>query len=236
MDVITSNLKPECASCPVHSNALTRDLLGGQGGHCACIFRPSRYQRNQILYFEGGEAKHLFSLKSGLVKLVKSLENGKERIVRALFPGDVFGFEGLAETHYPLTAVVLKDSDICSVPRDRFLEFLRTNPDVALSVIAFLVSEVGRVRSQITDMSFKDARSRLATLLLSLVVAEECGSRGKLSLELPFSSQEVGEILELSSETVSRTWTALEKDALIEKSGRQILIPDLPRLERATRR
>jgi len=56
------------------------------------------------------------------------------------------------------------------------------------------------------------------------------------SLTLPFSSQEIDEILELSSETVSRTWRALQKDRLIEKSGRQIAIPDLARLEKAARR
>jgi CRP-like cAMP-binding protein len=55
-------------------------------------------------------------------------------------------------------------------------------------------------------------------------------------LTLPFSSQEIGEILEFSSETVSRTWTALQKDRLIEKRGRQIVIPDLGKLEEATRR
>jgi CRP-like cAMP-binding protein len=228
--------RPECVNCPVLSTSLFRNLSGDQAARLSCVFRPAHYHRNQILYFEGGQAKHLFSLRTGLVKLVKSLENGKDRIVRALFPGEIFGFESLAESSYPLTAVVLKDSEICSVSRDAFFDFLRSNTDIALAMIAFLVGEVARVRTQITDMSFKDARTRLATLLLSLVVPGEANSNGSALLTLPFSSQEIGEILEFSSETVSRTWTALQKDRLIEKRGRQIVIPDLGKLEAATRR
>ncbi len=231
-----NSLNPECTSCPVMSNPLFRNLSRDQAARFTCMFRPSHYHRNQILFFEGGQANHLFSLRSGLVKLVKSLENGKDRIVRALFPGEIFGFEALAETSYPLTAVVLKDSEICSISREAFFDFLRSNADITLSVIAFLVGEVDRVRAQITDMSFKDARTRLATLLLSLVAPADASANGKGEFNLPFSSQEVGEILELSSETVSRTWTALQKDRLLEKHGRLIVIPDLHKLEVATRR
>jgi len=231
-----NSLRPECANCPVLATPLIRSLSGDQAARLNCVFQPARYRRNQILFFEGGQAKHLFSLRSGLVKLVKSLENGKDRIVRVLFPGEIFGFESLAESGYPLTAVVLRDSEICSISRDAFFDFLRSNTDIALAMIAFLVGEVARVRTQITDMSFKDARARIATLLLSLVPADGTDSKRSSSLTLQLSSQEVGEILELSSETVSRTWTALQKDRLIEKRGRQIVIPNLEKLERATRR
>jgi len=225
-----------CTNCPVLTSPLLSSLSSDQAERFTCVFRLAHYRRNQILFFEGGKADHIFSIRSGLVKLVKSLENGKDRIVRGLFPGEIFGFETLADSTYSLTAVVLKDSEICSVSRDVFFDFLHSNSDIAMAMISFLVAELGRVRMQITDMSFKDARTRLATLLLSLLASGEANSDSPGSLTLPFSSQEIGEILELSSETVSRTWRALQKDHLIEKSGRQIVIPDLAKLENAARR
>lgn len=223
-------LKPNCTGCPVTPNLLFREATGEQLAQLGCIFRPTRLHRNHVLYLEGSSAQHLFGLRSGLVKLVNLLENGKERIIRVLFPGAIFGFEALTKTPYPVTAVVLQDSEICVVPCAEFFCLLHTSTDTALGVIRYLVSEVTRVRSQIADMSFKDARMRVATFVLSLVPPNELKSSQTVAITLPFSSLEIGEILELSPETVSRTWSVLRRDGLIQKHGRNLVIQDLDRM------
>ena len=168
--------------------------------------------------------------------MVKSLENGKERITRILFPGDLFGLEALNQESYPVTAVVIEDSEICSVPREQFFAFLRSNPDISIDMIRLLVSEIAEARSQMTSMSFKDARMRVATFVLSLISVSEGSASNSCSLTLPLSSQEIAEILELSPETVSRTWHALRQEGLIEKRGRRLFIQDLHALEVTAKR
>ncbi|HEV2352033.1 MAG TPA: Crp/Fnr family transcriptional regulator [Terriglobia bacterium] len=223
-------MKPNCADCPVISNLLFREASSGEPSSLECIFRPTRLHRNHVLYLEGSSAQHLFGLRSGLVKLVNLLENGKERIVRVLFPGAIFGFEALTKTPYPVTAVVLQDSEICVVPCDEFFSLLHSSTDTALGVIRYLVGEVTRVRSQIAEMSFKDARMRVATFVLSLVPPAELESSETVAVTLPFSSLEIGEILELSPETVSRTWGVLRRDGLVQKRGRKLIIQDLEKM------
>lgn len=229
-------MKAGCPDCRVLSSTLFRSLPAEQVKRFTCIFCPTRYHRNQILFFEGGAAHHLFALNVGLVKMVKSLENGKERITRILFPGDLFGLEALNQQTYPVTAVVLEDSEICSVPREQFFGFLRSNPDISIDMIRLLVSEIAEARTQMTSMSFKDARMRVATLVLSLISAGEGSAPNSCSLMLPLTSQEIAEILELSPETVSRTWHALRQAGLIEKRGRRLVIQDLQALEATARR
>ncbi len=185
---------------------------------------------------EGGSAQHVFALHTGLVKVVKSLENGKDRITRVLFPGELLGLEALTEQTYPLTAVTLRDCEICASSRDEFLEFLRANPDIALGMIRFLVGEVTRVRTQVTDMSFKDARMKVATLLLSLVHTEVEGPAQAHALTLPFSRQEISEILELSPETVSRTLSSFRREQVLEARGRKLSIQDVGKLQHAAQR
>jgi CRP-like cAMP-binding protein len=88
-----------------------------------------------------------------LVKLVKLLENGKERIVRIVFPGELFGLEGLTDSNYGLTSVTLSESEICVTSPDEFFSFLRRDSEVALNLVRFLVgdpdSEVTRQRERI---------------------------------------------------------------------------------------
>ena len=227
---------PLCTDCPVLKSVLFRGLSSEQIARLGCVFRSTRYRRSQILFFEGGVSQHVFALHSGLVKVVKSLENGKDRITRVLFPGELFGLEALTETNYPLTAVTLRDCEICAASRDEFLEFLHANPDVALGMVRFLVTEVTRVRTQVTDMCFKDARMKVATLLLSLVSSETQTSAETCSLTLPFSRQEISEILELSPETVSRTLSIFRRDQVLEARGRRVTIRDVKKLQAAAHR
>lgn len=231
-------LKPECTSCPVLTSEVFRNVSSDEVSRFTCIFVPTRYKRSQILFFEGAAAQHIFALRSGLVKMVKPLENGKERITRVLIPGEIFGLEALAEATYPLSAVVLQDAEICAISREQFYAFLRSNPDFTLEIVRFLVGEVARVRTQMTAMSFKDARRRVVTFILSLLSPDQVGPAGPgtCSLTLPLSSQEIGDVLELSPETVSRTWNILRREGLIEKRGRRLLIQDLKRFENAASR
>jgi CRP/FNR family transcriptional regulator len=200
------------------------------------VFRPARYRKNQILFFEGGIAQHLFALHTGLVKMVKSLENGKDRITGVLFPGQLFGLEALSDPTYPLAAVTLRDSEICAASRDEVVLFLQSNPEIALGMVRFLVAEIGRVRAQVTDMSFKDARMKLATFLLSLVASDSTPPDGHITLTLPLSRQEISEVLELSPETISRTLASFRQQELIVARGRHVTIQNFEGLKAAARR
>ncbi len=227
---------PNCSSCPVLKSSLFGSMSTDAIQALGCVFRPARYRRNQILFFEGGIAQHLFALHSGLVKVVKSLDNRKERITGVLFPGELFGLEALTDLSYPLTAVTLRDSEICAAPREDFSGYLRTNPDVAVGMVRFLVGELKRVRKQVTDMSFKDARMKVATFLLSLINSDTPTINGVVNLTLPLSRLEISEVLELSPETISRTLSSFRKDQLVMARGRHLVIQNRAAMESVAHR
>jgi CRP-like cAMP-binding protein len=227
---------PGCANCPVLKTSVFRDFSTEQIQSIGCVFRPARYRRNQILFFEGGSAQHLFALHSGMVKMVKGLDNGKQRITGVLFPGELFGLESLTDVSYPLTAVVLRDCEICAAPREEFSNYMRTNPDIAIGMVRFMVGELERVRNQVTDMSFKDARMKLATFLLSLIGPDTPAANGSINLTLPLSRQEISEVLELSPETISRTLSAFRREQLLTARGRRLIIQNRAGLEAVARR
>ena len=227
---------PGCSNCPVLKTSLFGDMSLDQIQALGCVFRPARYRRNQILFFEGGMAQHLFALHSGLVKMVKSLDNKKDRITGVLFPGELFGLEALTDESYPITAVALRDCEICAAPREDFATYLRTNPEIAIGMVRFLVGELERVRTQVTDMSFKDARMKVATFLLSLVTSDTPVTNGTINLTLPLSRQEISEVLELSAETISRTLSSFRREQLVVARGRHMVIQNRAGLEAVAHR
>ena len=225
-----------CERCPVLESVLYSGLSSAQVSALACVFRPSTYRKNQILFFEGGAAQRVFALRSGLIKVVKSLENGKERITRVVYPGELLGIEALSESTYPVTAVALRNCSICSASREEFITFLSSDAGLSLGMIRSLVEEVSRLRAQVADMSFKDARMKVATLILSLIQSETAAPSPPYTLHLPFSRQEISEILELSPESVSRAFTALKDEGLLEVRARHLMVRNLDQLRSAARR
>jgi CRP-like cAMP-binding protein len=221
-----------CKRCSVLTVSLFGKKCADQSTAGGCVFKPGHYRRNQTVFFEGGNAQHLFALNAGLVKVVKYLENGKDRITGVLFPGEIFGLESLTDASYPLTAIALRDSEICAAPREEFSSYLRHNPEVAVGMVRFLVEELKRVQAQVTEMSFKDARMKVATLLLSLADTSAAEAAGPgADIILPVSRREISEILELSPETISRAFAFFRQEGMLTAHGRHIVIQNRPALE-----
>jgi len=128
--------------------------------------------------------------------------------------------------------VALRDCEICAAPREEFSTYMRSNPEIAIGMVRFLVQELKRIRTQVTDMSFKDARMKVATFLLSLVASDPVAAdNGNVSLTLPLSRQEISEVLELSPETISRTLGYFRKEAMVAARGRHLVIQNRAALE-----
>jgi CRP-like cAMP-binding protein len=85
-------------------------------------------------------------------------------------------------------------------------------------------------------MSFKDARMKLATFLLSLITSDTPVSNGTVNLTLPLSRQEISEVLELSPETISRTLSSFRREQLLVARGRHMVIQNRAGLEKVAHR
>ena len=73
-------------------------------------------------------------------------------------------------------------------------------------------------------LSKKNAEGRVATLLLSLSRRYGRRNLSSNSLRLPMSRMDIGNFLGLTIETVSRTFSRLQKEGVINVGGREIHI------------
>ena len=78
----------------------------------------------------------------------------------------------------------------------------------------------------------KTAKARVATFLLKLV--RQAAERGRPGLDLfiPMTRQMIGDYLGITTETVSRTFTALKREGLISLAGgHHVTLSDVERLQ-----
>ncbi|MEX2365411.1 MAG: helix-turn-helix domain-containing protein, partial [Pseudohongiellaceae bacterium] len=124
----------------------------------------------------------------------------------------------------------LETSSVCEIPFNQLEDLSRQIPVLQHHFFQVMSRQIESNHKMLLTLSKKNAEGRLATLLVSL--SHRFGRRhfSPNALRLPMSRQDIGNFLGLTIETVSRTFTRLQKDGIIEVDGREIRILDHDRL------
>ena len=95
-----------------------------------------RLHTNEILFSKGEEGDSLFLINSGWVKIVTEDSRGSEVILNQLGAGEVIGEMALLDNEPRSAGVIaLSETTVLELKRDDFMEILKQQPDIALSVI-----------------------------------------------------------------------------------------------------
>ena len=126
-------------------------------------------QKNRMIYWQEAFADEFYYLKNGKVKIFLSSEDGAEKTLTVLEPGNIFGeaafFDGLPRVS---SAKTLVKSEIITVTRKSLLECIRREPQFAMNLLTYLSQTIRMLSAQVISMTFLQADQRLARLLLSL--------------------------------------------------------------------
>lgn len=184
----------------------------------------------QSLIWEDDESILVANVIEGVLKLSTGTEDGREQIVGVVYPSDFIGRPFGGRTGHSVTA--LTEAKVCVFGRRDFDEFARNHPALEHKLLERTLGELERTRRWMLLLGRKSASEKIATFLLDMserLVQPGCeGSGGPVErFELPFSRQQVADVLGLTIETVSRQLTRLKSEGVIDlPSRREIVILD----------
>ena len=177
------------------------------------------YPRNVEIYGEGEPAEYLYKVISGAVRVTKLLDDGRRQITAFHLPGEIFGLE-LGKEHR-FSAEAISDCSILVVSRNAVVALATRDAEVARQLWTLTADALEQVQEHMLVLGCMNAKERVANFLLQLANRLSAGDE----VELPMSRQDIADYLGLTIETVSRTITQLEHDALITlPSSRRILL------------
>lgn len=189
----------------------------------ASIALEKHYRRGRTIFSQGEEGAGFYVVVSGKVKIFKLSPDGKEQILHIFGPGEPFAevpvFEG---RRFPAHALALEDSSLLFFPRAAFVGLIKTNPSLALSMLAVLSRRLRGFAALVDDLSLKEVPGRLATHLLYLSESQE-GSN-QVALDIP--KAQLAALLGTIPETLSRILTRMVKQGFIESDGPRVTILD----------
>lgn len=163
-----------------------------------------------LVFRRGDPGNEMYVIVSGGVKVSIALQSGKELVLGNLGPGESFGEIALFDPGKRTASVTTTaSSSFLVIYRPTFLPFLHEHPDVAIRLLGMLAHRLRVMDEMVKDTLFLDTPSRLARKLLDLAKVYGRYTRHGIQLATPFSTEELAEITELSSESVRtqvRAW------------------------------
>ena len=218
----------DCRRCGMRDIALFADLRDEDFDLIHAPIDDLRLQPDEVLYREGDTAHGLFTVRRGSLKLVRVTADGRVRIVRVLRPGDVAGLEALATSQYDSDAVALTDISVCRIPLSVINMLGGCSARLHRRLMEKWQHALKEADDWLADLNFGTARQRVAHFILKM------RNQADAQIATLFSREDMGAMLDLKLETVSREVRALVREKVIEpldKQGRVYRILDLPALQ-----
>jgi CRP/FNR family transcriptional regulator, anaerobic regulatory protein len=214
----------DCRHCGIRDMVLFADLREEDFALIHAPIDDLEYATGQPLVRMGETATSLYTLRVGVIKLVRNTVDGRQRIVRVLRAGDVVGLEALMGPTYDSDAIALTPIKVCRLPLQVIQRLNRETPRLHQRLLEKWHHSLKEADDWLADLNFGNARQRVAGLILKM------RSEHDASVSHLFSREDMGAMLDLKLETVSRTLSAFEREGLIEpldKNGRVYRVVDV---------
>ena len=168
----------------------------------------------EVLWHAGTEARGLFVLLEGEVRVVRS-RGGRQHVIHTEGPGGTLGEIPLfAGGVYPATAIAARRSLGVMITREGIEAAIQCDPRFAFSLLARLAQRVRGLIERLDGLATQDVTARLAEFLLR----RHQESRAP-SFALGRSQAEVAEELGTVREVVVRALRALRESGVIRAAG-----------------
>jgi CRP/FNR family transcriptional regulator len=174
--------------------------------------------RGELLYAEGSDVQGIFYLHRGMIKLSRRVAGVHSRIVGVLNPDDIAGLEALVASKYLCDAVALTSISVCRISPAAIQNILLNQcTDLQLKLMARWHVALKDAYDWLADLNFGSARQRVCRLILKMK------GRTDADIAVLFSREDMGSMLNLQLETVSREISCLVNEGAIrplDKQGR----------------
>jgi CRP/FNR family nitrogen fixation transcriptional regulator len=171
---------------------------------------------SSTIYAQSERAEFVYQMISGVVRTVTLHRDGRRIVHGFHLPGEIFGLEH--EKLHHCSAEAVRDTRLVQCPVSRLNLLFDTDNAAAQELWTSLLLSRDRTAERFMYVMHGSAFEKLAYFLIDLAWRTQSDVR----IELPMSRYDIADYLGLSSETVSRTFTAFRGRGLISTKGREV--------------
>ena len=209
---------PDALREALRETILFAELDDEQLTHIAAAGTVQSLPRGVILFEEGDEPGEFYLVLSGRVAIAQESDDGRESLLAALGPGELFGEMGFLDGYNrSAQARSLEESTVLMVPYAELRLLYEDNPSALWSAVRLLARRLRAMDRALSDTVFLDVMGRTAKRLLDMA-----GDRDEF--EMPLTQEELASMVGASRERVNKAIHAFVRLGWITHDQRQYRI------------
>ena len=187
----------------------------------------------QIFYTPQDRSERLFVLQKGRVRVFKMIDR-HEFTLAVVDEGTVFGEMALtAQRLQEAYAQAIEPSEVSVMQKQDLERLVLEKPEVGLKITHLLSERLRRYETRLEDITLKGITARLASLILLLLESEGVVSgRSYLKVPIHHTHEQLGTMIGTNREAVTRAFSQLQDEGLVELRRRLIYVGDIEALKR----
>jgi CRP/FNR family transcriptional regulator, anaerobic regulatory protein len=189
-----------------------------------------RWQKREMLFRAGDPMGAFFKIRSGVVAVSRTLDDGRRQIVAVRVAGDCVGYLHV-DGRYAFEGEALTEVEACAFNRRRFDAFAAQHSDLAAAVRETLSAALRQAGEAMLVLGQLKSIERVANFLAEMDALYQQRQISSRPLTLKMSRAEIADYLGLTIETVSRAFGKLKAGNVIGLMGSdEVIVLDIDRL------
>ncbi|WP_374556859.1 helix-turn-helix domain-containing protein [Thermomonas sp.] len=220
-------LRRSCADCSLQMLCLPAGVDADDLGRLESVVqRRKPLAKGDSLYRTGDPLRGVFVASEGSFKTVVINPAGEEHVLGFHLPGELFGLDAVGTGQHRCEAVALSDARVCELPFAQLSDIAAKLPSLQRQLLRVIGQSADRDHDHVDVLSRRQAGERVALFVHTLSERFRRIGRPADDFQLPMSRDEIARYLGLVLETVSRGFSRLHDDGIIEVRGRRVRILD----------
>ncbi|HYP32429.1 MAG TPA: fumarate/nitrate reduction transcriptional regulator Fnr [Burkholderiaceae bacterium] len=227
------HIEVACSNCSLRELCLPVGLAPDEMQRLDGLVSTRRnVKRGEVLFRDNDAFTSLYAIRAGFFKTCATSEDGRDQVTGFMMAGDLMGFDGIGHDRHRCDAVALEDSQVCVIPYARLDELSRDVPELQRQLNRVMSREIVREHGVMMMLAGMRAEERVTAFLSNLAQRLEMRGFSPSALILRMTRQEIGTYLGLKLETVSRCFTRLRDEGILDVHQRNVRILDAAALQR----
>ena len=223
-----ARLRRSCGECSLQGLCLPAGVDGDDLGRLDAVVvqRRKPLRPGETLFRTGEPLGSVYVASEGAFKSIGINEAGEEHVLGFHLPGELFGLDAIGSGQHRCDAVALTEARVCELPFASLAAIAAQLPSLQQQLLRVIGQSTDRDHDHVDVLSRRQASERIALFLHGLGERYRRIGRPADDFRLPMSRDEIARYLGLALETVSRGFSRLHEDGVIEVAGRRVRILD----------
>jgi CRP/FNR family transcriptional regulator len=223
LELTSETIKVACSNCNLRELCMPIGLDVVDMQKLDEVVATRRHvKQGELLFRDGEEFKSLFAIRTGFFKTSVATPDGLEQVTGFQMAGEIIGLDGIVTDQHSCNAIAIEDADVCVMPFSNVEQLSRDFPVLQRHVHKVMSREIVRENSMMMMIGNMRSEERLAVFLLNLVQRLHARGFSQAEIILRMSREDIASYLGMKLETVSRAFSRLSDEGIIEVKQRYV--------------